>query len=317
MKNFLRLIRPANLLIIAATMYSLAWYFDSIFLLSDKKSYIASLDFFLLVFSTVLIAAAGNIINDYFDIKADRINRPERIIISKHIKRRWAILLHWLINFIAFTIAIYLSYRNKTFWYVFIHLLSINLLWYYSMQLKRTLVVGNIIIALLTALVPILVGIFYNQQVEANELTNTFPFLLNNTYQYPIYLGFSLGIFAFILNWTREIIKDIEDIKGDKIIKARTIPIVWGVRNTKGISLVLMLVTIGLTFLLFAGREYIIDLMAFLPLVLSALSIIITFILLLKANTKSQFKTSHGWVKITMIFGLLLPLYWAIMIHYF
>lgn len=314
---FLRLIRPANLLIIAATMYSLAWYFDSIFLLSDKQSYIGTLDFFLLVFSTVLIAAAGNIINDYFDIKTDRVNRPERIIISKHIKRRWAILLHWIINFVAFTIAIYLSYRNDTFWYVFIHLLSINLLWYYSMQLKRTLVIGNIIIALLTALVPILVGIFYNQQVDGNELKNTFPFLLDNTYQYPIYLGFSLGIFAFILNWTREIIKDIEDMKGDKMIKARTIPIVLGVRKTKSVSMILMLITIGLSILLFSCEKYIIDLIAFLPLALSALSIIITFLLLYKAKTKSQFKRSHGWVKITMIFGLLLPLYWVIMIHYF
>lgn len=317
MRYFFRLIRPANLLIIAATMYSLAWYFDSIFLLSDKQSHLASLDFFLLVFSTVLIAGAGNIINDYFDIKADRVNRPDRIIISKHIKRRWAILLHWMINLVAFTIAIYLSYRNNTFWYVFIHLLSINLLWYYSMQLKRTLVIGNIVIALLTALVPILVGIFYNQQVQGNELTNTFPFDLFNTHQYPIYLGFSLGIFAFILNWTREIIKDIEDIEGDKMIKARTIPIVWGVRNTKGMSLALMLITMGLSFLLFAGRNHIIDLMAFLPLVLSAFSIIITFIMLFRAKTKSEFKRSHDWVKITMIFGLLLPLYWAVMIHYF
>lgn len=317
MKYLFRLIRPANLLIIAATMYSLAWYFDSIFIESDKSAYLFTLDFFLLVFSTVLIAGAGNIINDYFDIRADRVNRPERIIISKHIKRRWAILLHWVINFIAFTIAVYLSYRNDTFWYVFIHLLSINLLWYYSMQLKRTLVIGNIIIALLTALVPILVGIFYNQQVGADELSYTFPFDLNSTYHYPIYLGFGLGVFAFILNWTREIIKDIEDIKGDKILKARTIPIVWGIRKTKGMSMTLMLITIGLSFFLFLSRSYIIDLNAFSPLVLSALSIIITFILLFNAKTKSQFRKCHGWVKITMIFGLLLPLYWAIMIHYF
>jgi 4-hydroxybenzoate polyprenyltransferase len=173
------------------------------------------------------------------------------------------------------------------------------------------------VIALLTALVPILVGIFYNQQVGLSDLTYTFPFSLNNSLQYPIYLGFSLGVFAFILNWTREIIKDIEDIKGDKVIKARTIPIVWGVRKTKGMSMTLMLITIGLSFFLFVGRTYIIDIMAFLPLVLSALSIIITFVLLFKAKTKSQFKRSHRWVKITMIFGLLLPLYWAIMIHYF
>lgn len=317
MKHFLRLIRPANLLIIAATMYSMAWYFDSIFIASEIQSFIGSLDFFLLVFSTVVIAAAGNVINDYFDIKADRINRPHQIIISKYIKRRWAIVLHWLLNFVAFAIAAYLSYRNSTFWYVFIHLLSINLLWYYSMQLKRTLVIGNVVIALLTALVPILVGIFYNQQAHGVELTYTFPFALNNTEQYPIYLSFGLGVFAFILNWTREIVKDIEDIEGDKMIKAKTIPIVWGVRKTKGMSITLMLVTIALSFLLLINRSYIIDMMAFIPLILSALSIIITLILLFKANTKAQFKKSHQWIKITMVFGLLLPFYWALMMHYF
>ena len=69
-------------------MYSIAWYFDSVFLLDARYGAVATFDFFILVISTVIIAAAGNIINDYFDIKADRVNRPERIIIARHIDRK-------------------------------------------------------------------------------------------------------------------------------------------------------------------------------------------------------------------------------------
>ncbi|MDX1652357.1 MAG: geranylgeranylglycerol-phosphate geranylgeranyltransferase [Brumimicrobium sp.] len=316
MKHFIRLIRPNNLLIIAATMYSLAWYFDTIFLQSGKDTLIQSFDFFLLVLSTVFIAAAGNIINDYFDIKADRINRPDKIIITKHIKRRWAIFLHWTINFIAFVIAGYLSYRNETFWYLFIHLLSINLLWYYSMQLKRTLVTGNIIIGILTGLVPLLVGIFYNQHTEYGELILTFPFDLAENDQFPVYVSAGLGLFAFLLNWTREIIKDIEDIEGDKILKARTIPIVWGVKKAKNIAVILMITTVVLSLLLLVFRNLIVDLAALLPLVLSAFSILVSLFLLIRAQEKKHFRASHSWVKITMVFGLILPIYWAIMLNY-
>ena len=119
------------------------------------------IDFFLMVFSTILIGAAGNMINDYFDIKADRVNKPEQLIITKHIKKRVAILYHWLFNAIAFSIAIYLSLRNNSFWYVFIHLISINALWFYSLYFKRKIFIGNLIVALLTALVPILCGIHF------------------------------------------------------------------------------------------------------------------------------------------------------------
>src|SRR5690554_2454066 len=155
MIHFLRLIRPINLLIIAVTMYSVGGYLDIVYAeFNDGIMLIQTFNFFLLVISTVMIAAAGNIINDYFDVRADRVNRPEGTIIMKHIKRRWAIVYHWVLNFIAFGIAIHLGLVLDTFWYVFIHLLSINLLWVYSMQLKRTLVIGNVVIALLTALVP-------------------------------------------------------------------------------------------------------------------------------------------------------------------
>src|SRR5690554_4332822 len=103
MIHFLRLIRPINLLIIAATMYSIGAYLDAIYSpINEGEMIIQSFNFFLLVISTVMIAAAGNIINDYFDVRADRINRPEGTIIMTHIKRRWAIVYHWVLNFVAF-----------------------------------------------------------------------------------------------------------------------------------------------------------------------------------------------------------------------
>jgi 4-hydroxybenzoate polyprenyltransferase len=122
MMHFIKLIRPINLLIIAITMYGVRFYVLEVHYFEKVKD--NALDFFLLVFSTVIIAAAGNIINDYFDVRADRINKPERLIITKHIKRRWAILIHWIFNGIAFGIALYLSIKYQSLWFVFIHLLS-------------------------------------------------------------------------------------------------------------------------------------------------------------------------------------------------
>ncbi len=311
--HFLKLIRPLNLIIIGATMYCLGWYFDLINA-SDSISLIYSFEFFLLVFSTMIIAAGGNIINDYFDVRADRINRPDRMVVARHMKRRWAIVLHWVMNFIAFAIAVYLTYVNKTFWYVFIHLLSINLLWFYSMQLKRTVVIGNVVIALLTSLVPVLVGIFYNQHLQGVVLNQPYPFDLTNSEDYYIYFGIGIGVFAFVLNWTREIIKDVEDVEGDKVIKAKTIPIVFGIRKAKIVAMFSLLATVLLSFVLIWSYSagYIVDYMSFSPLLISALIIIITLFKLGYSKTKKDFSNVNALIKVTMIIGLLLPLYWSI-----
>jgi 4-hydroxybenzoate polyprenyltransferase len=103
----------------------------------------------------VIIAAAGNMINDYFDIKADRINKPQKLIISKYMKKRWAIVLHWGLNIIAVLISIYLSVKYHSLLFVFVHILSMNLLWFYSIYFKKKLFVGNLVIAILTGMVPL------------------------------------------------------------------------------------------------------------------------------------------------------------------
>jgi 4-hydroxybenzoate polyprenyltransferase len=166
-----------------------------------------------MILFTILIAGAGNAINDYFDVKADRINRPERQVIEKTIKKRWAIIIHWGFNLIALVISVYLSIRLHSWFYVFIHLFATTLLWVYSIFLKRVYFISNLSISFLVALVPIL---GYKTMLDLNVLTidMRFPTLL------------ILG--AFITNLTREIIKDIQDMEGDQKTHVKSIAIVSG-----------------------------------------------------------------------------------------
>ena len=316
--RFIQLLRPLNLAIVALTMYGIGWYFEGIYG-ADAKHHLFSVSYTLLVISTVMIAAAGNIINDYFDVRADRINKPERLIIGKHIKRRVAIVSHWGFNFAAFCIAIYLSWTLDTFWYLFIHLFTINMLWYYSMHLKRRFLIGNLLIAALTGLVPVLVGFYFHQlyalkdtPVQAQTL---FPFHQYQGGHFILWLSFGLATYAFILNLAREIVKDMEDVEGDKKLNAKTLPIVLGYAKTK---LVVALVLLGsvlnsvLVWLFFNE----ISLISIIPIVCAAFLVTLCFFLLVRAKKKSDFKLINYLIKLSMVFGLLSPVYWKILLIY-
>lgn len=246
MKYFLKLIRAKNLLIILMTMIGVAFYL--IKSNSFQKVDFHYLDYFLLIFSTMIIAAAGNVINDYFDVKADRINKPEKVIISKFMKPRWAILWHWTFNLVAFLIAVYLSVKYETLIFVFVHLLSINLLWFYSVQLKRKLVISNLIIAFLTALVPLLSVWFFKVLNESS-----IPFSPYREESWSTYLNYSfvyfLAICAFIQNFAREINKDIHDIQGDLVNHVKSLPMKIG--KEKAAYLTIILIQIPLILFIF------------------------------------------------------------------
>jgi 4-hydroxybenzoate polyprenyltransferase len=252
MKYFLKLIRAKNLLIILMTMIGVAFYL--IKTNSFQKVDFHYLDYFLLIFSTMIIAAAGNVINDYFDVKADRINKPEKVIISKFMKPRWAILWHWTFNLVAFLIAVFLSVKYETLIFVFVHLLSINLLWFYSVQLKRKLIISNLIIAFLTALVPLLSVWFFKVLNESS-----IPFSPYREESWSTYLDYSfvyfLAICAFIQNFAREINKDIHDIQGDLVTHVKSLPMKIG--KEKAAYLTIILIQIPL--ILFVFGYYLFD----------------------------------------------------------
>lgn len=320
MIHFLKLIRPINLLIIAVTMYSVRFFYLTLAKLNIENNQLhEQIDFFLLVLSTVMIAAAGNIINDYFDVKADKINRPERLIISKHIKQRWAIISHWTLNGIAFMIAIYLSARYNTFWYVFVHLISINTLWFYSMYFKKKALIGNFLIALLTALVPILCGIHF--YIVGNLDNSTLNFDLN----YPSWIYFlaldgkfvyGMAFFAFVLNFAREIIKDIQDVSGDKVIHAKTLPILIGEKKSIFVASAFLIV-LPLTFfvLYLMNVNFILDdILFFIPFIFSVLLAGIISVILVLKHSKKSLKFYDGLIKIAMLLGLILPYYWSFLL---
>ncbi|SOD93548.1 geranylgeranylglycerol-phosphate geranylgeranyltransferase [Spirosoma fluviale] len=203
--GFLRLIRVQNLLIVVLTQF-----LARVFLVGPKTEALKCLTdptLWLLSLSTVCIAAAGYIINDYFDIKIDLINKPERVVIGRYLKRRVAMGVHQMLNVVGCLIGLYLSK-----WVFVADVLSVSLLWFYSAQFKRQPAIGNLVISLLTALSLIILAVYYRQ----------------NTGMILIYALFSFGI-SFI----REIIKDMQDVRGDARFGCRTLPIIWGLRRTK------------------------------------------------------------------------------------
>ena len=203
--GFLRLIRVQNLLIVVATQF-----LARIALVGPRNAWprlLTDPTIWLLSLSTVCIAAAGYIINDYFDIKIDLVNKPERVVIGRYLKRRVAIGTHQLLNAIGCLIGLYLSK-----WVFLTDVLSVSLLWFYSAQLKKQPFIGNVVVSLLTALSLIILAVYYRKNADM---------LL-------IYALFSFGITLI-----REIIKDMQDIRGDARFGARTLPIIWGLRRTK------------------------------------------------------------------------------------
>ncbi|MCE3295999.1 MAG: Geranylgeranyl glycerol-phosphate geranylgeranyltransferase [Crocinitomicaceae bacterium] len=326
MIHFLRLVRPLNLLIIALTMYSVRFFYVGLSNYKVHDSFAGlheQIDFFLLVISTVMIGAAGNIINDYFDVKADRVNRPERLIISRHIKQRWAIMSHWMLNGLAFSIAIYLSIRYHTFWYVFVHLISINTLWFYSMYFKRKALIGNVLIAMLTALVPILCGIHFYlvgslsdlRLEESGNLLTHYPAWVYFLAEHGRFV-FGMAFFAFILNLSREIIKDMQDIKGDEMIHAKTLPMMIGIRKSCAIAALFLLgLPVTAAMMYFFNVSFIFnDLLFFIPFVLSIVLSSFVALVMLISHTRKSLKFYDSVLKIAMLLGLILPYYWIILL---
>jgi 4-hydroxybenzoate polyprenyltransferase len=253
MLPFLKLIRLPNLLIMAFTQYMVRWCLlipliqlkshDLDFSLLEVQ--MTELDFFLLVLSTVMIGAAGYIINDYFDIRIDEVNRPETNLVGKGVKRRVAMAAHMTINIIAVMIGVYLSWKyNLLRVGTLIYVTVPALLWFYSTNLKRRFLIGNFVIALLSGIVPLMVVLF-----EIPNIYRAFPELVQGGFLQltdVLHTTLAISLFAFIISLLREIIKDVEDYEGDFEYGCKTMPIVIGIAKTKKIMVGICGVVIGL-----------------------------------------------------------------------
>ncbi|GAB2601540.1 geranylgeranylglycerol-phosphate geranylgeranyltransferase [Spirosoma areae] len=277
--GFLRLIRVQNLLIVVLTQF-----LARIFLVgpsTDGLLILANRTIWLLSLSTVCIAAGGYIINDYFDVKIDLVNKPERVVIGRYLKRRMAIGVHQVLNVLGCLIGLYLSK-----WVFLADVLAVSLLWFYSATFKRQPLIGNIVIALLTALSLIVLAIYYRQNAEM---------LL-------IYAFFSFGI-----SLIREIIKDMQDIRGDARFGCRTLPIVWGLRRTKYLLYVLIGAFVCSLFVIAISLQNFRLNTIFLLLLIPIAWLIYRLVL---ADTRRDFGYLSGLCKLIIFLGVL-SMIWA------
>lgn len=234
--SWLRLIRWKNLLIIfftqlsvwACVIYPVRRFAGASFLLNFPN-------FLLISLATILIAAAGYIINDYFDIRIDLINKPEKMILEKSIPRRMAIIMHSVLNLLALLLAFRVAKQQggSLFWLLF-QMTCTLLLWFYSTHFKRRFMIGNVVVALLTAFT-IAVLFLYEPAMHFYALKP--PFLETPYHAHlpnPVYILAIYAFFAFVLTWMREIVKDMEDFKGDLAEGCVTMPIKWGLKKAAG-----------------------------------------------------------------------------------
>lgn len=240
---FLRLVRLPNLVMIAITQ--LLFYFSLVEPLFEKgiNTFFVKSHFLLLIISSLLIAAAGNIINDYFDRNIDEINKPQKKIVDKHIKRRWVIVMHIAFSFTAILIGFYVDSQTPVFWLGFSNTICVILLFAYSISLKKKLLVGNILISLLTVWVILVCFLCYYRSFYCN---NCAPFEWQALLNRFMRISFLYAGFAFVISLIREVVKDMEDIEGDKKYGCKTIPISWGIPASKVFVAVWLVVLIGM-----------------------------------------------------------------------
>ncbi|MGG9972272.1 geranylgeranylglycerol-phosphate geranylgeranyltransferase [Ferruginibacter sp. SUN002] len=301
---FFRLIRWPNLAFIVLTQ--VLFYYCIIvprlpaeyYLLSHT---INSFIFVLIVLASVLIAAGGYIINDYFDINIDQINKPQKMVVEKIINRRWAILWHLIVTTAGIAISFYVSL--KTNWLVLIaNIICSILLWFYSTTFKKKLLTGNIIISLLTAWTVLVLYVAAENKYTFATLFNTYFPQMQSIFKYAILYG---G-FAFIISLVREVIKDMEDMEGDAKYGCTTMPIVWGVPSSKVFVAVWLIVLAGA---LAVVQFYVIQLGWWISAVYCLLMVIIPLIFiytkLRTAQVAADYHKLSSLIKVVMLTGIL------------
>jgi 4-hydroxybenzoate polyprenyltransferase len=302
---FFRLIRWPNLLFIVLTQ-TLFRYFILPFVYLNENSGLAGIRlseklFYLLVLSSVCIAAAGYIINDYFDENIDQVNKSSKVIVGKFIKRRSAILLHAILSVIGLSLSIYIGYKLNNIFIPFFNFLAINILLVYSSTFKKKILIGNILISLLTAWVILVLTLAeYRFRISPEDVV----------WQRLLKMSFVYAGFAFIISLIREVIKDMEDMEGDLKYGCKTMPIVWGLPVSKVFTAVWIVVLAGV---LFAILIYVLQLGWWLSALYSLIAIIIPLLWVLqklyKANTSSEFHRLSSVVKLIMLAGIVSMLF--------
>lgn len=256
----------------------LAQYLSAIFILAPEKSGLSILldyQLFIIVFASSLTIASGYIINSFYDSKKDLINRPTKSMLDRLISQKTKLYVYFSLNFIVAVLAVLVSWRAFIFFSVYIFLI-----WYYSHRIKKYPMIGNLTSAFLAVLPFFAIFLYYKNL-------------------YEVILGHAA--FLFLLLLIREMIKDLENIKGDLANDYKTIPIIYGEDVSKKIITTLTIATIIPVYVLIEIFD-----VGYMDMYFYFCLIILIFFLLRlwKSNTKEQFVLLHNVLKFLIVAGV-------------
>jgi 4-hydroxybenzoate polyprenyltransferase len=299
---FLKLVRLPNLFFMALTqvLFQFCIYHT---LYRDNIPSNDLVSFILLVFASLFIAAAGYIINDYFDINIDEVNKPDKMVVDKVINRRWAIAWHFMLSTTGILLTAFAVPFVQKWYLILANIVCVAMLWFYSTNFKKSLLSGNIVISILTAWT---ILIIFFSKFDISDAIGA-----GNSSHYKFFrLAILYAGFAFIISIIREAIKDMEDMPGDAKYGCRTMPVVWGVNATKVYVAVWLIVLIAVLLIL---QVYVLQFKWWLAIAYSIPAIIFPLLVILYKLKKSV-RTEHFHqlsmlTKLVMLTGILSMLF--------
>lgn len=305
--KFLKLIRYQNLLMLAFMQVLFRYSF-----LKQQNIPLALSDwqYGLLVLSTVLIAAAGYVINNIFDVETDKINKPNDVIIGRGISETNGYNIYIALNITGVAIGFYLSNVIQRPGFATIFILIASLLYFYSTTLKQIMILGNLVVAFLLAMSVVIIGVFdiFPAMVAENKAQMASLFSILTDY----------ALFAFMINFIREIVKDIEDVDGDYNQGMNTLPIAIGISRTAKIVFAISIIPFVL--LLLYIKNYFVENGLFIATLYSfilVLAPLLYFIIkIFTAKTKNDFHHLSTVLKLILLFGILSIVVITLNIHY-
>jgi 4-hydroxybenzoate polyprenyltransferase len=292
--HYLQLVRYKNLILIALMQIILLSGFLK---LQNIELALAIWQFYLLVFSTICIAAGGYIINNIFDTETDLINKPDKVVVGKFISENVAYNMYVALTLMGVSIGFYLSNVILRPSFLLFFIIPAALLYIYATSLKQIMIVGNLVIAAMLSYSILIVGIF--MIIPATDTFNQ----KNMTTVLSVLVDFS--IIAFILNFIREIVKDIEDYTGDKSTNIQTLPVAIGIANTT--KIVAFLSIIPIVTIIYYVYFYLFELQwaTFYIFLLILAPLFYFSAKIFTATTSNDFKKLSFLLKIIILFGIL------------
>lgn len=305
LSSFFKLIRLPNLIFIVLTqaLFQFCIYYP---IYENNVPAGDTLQFILLVLASVFIAAGGYIINDYFDINIDLINKPDKTILGRQLGRRRALAWHLILSLTGIVLTAIAVNTFERWYIIFANSGAVVLLWFYSARFKKDAVIGNVIVAVLTAWTIMI--IFLSKYSFADAFRDV-------SYEQVRFFRFTIlyAGFALIISLIREAVKDIEDMPGDEKFGCKTMPILWGINATKVYVavwitiLIAMLIVIQIYVLQFGWWLAVIYCLVFITVPLGY-----AFKKLITANTTNEYRSLSDLSKLVMLTGILSMIFFYI-----